>query len=257
MKTKTLHQQFYLAAIAVMLSCAFNNASAQGAYVTAGLGYGLPSPTTVIGTTTSTTSAENILGSYGKGINFGVGVGYMFTENIGAEIGFSYLSGAEYEYTILDSAFLQTGHTSGKIMRLMPALKVTAGKDNFLYAKFGLVLGFGGEIKSDLAGSFGGFTISQNATSEGGSSMGWVAALGADFPINDMISIYAELNSISQTWAPDKSTNIVTLGSLTTTVNTTYDDQVSATSTNASLKEYLPFSSFGINAGVKIAFGGQ
>lgn len=239
-----------------ILSAVFTNASAQNGYATFGLGYGFASPTSILGTTSNNSSTENIYGSYGKGMNYSAALGYMFTEHVGAELGFSYLSGAEYELTTYDSLGLLTGHAYGNMLRVIPAMKVSAGKNNPLYAKFGVIFGVGPELKGDLTGSINGISFTEKAKADGGSSTGWMAALGADFKAGENFSVYVELNSISQTYAPEKSTITLTALGQSFTETVTYSDRVGSNSGSTALKTYEPFSSIGINAGVKIDFGG-
>ena len=84
-----------------------------------------------------------------------------------------------------------------------------------------------------------------------------------------MISIFLELNSISQTWAPEKdewsATETSGVLSQSESGTQTFVDKLSGTQSsstifgvdNQALKEYQPFSSWGIHIGAKLAFGGK
>ena len=239
-------------------------ANAQGAYVNVDVGYNLSAGSAVLGTNETTSNEEIVKGSFGKGISFGLGVGYMFNENVGAEIGFSYLSGSKFEFTDNDGTTSSTTEAKGKMMRITPALKVTAGESIKPYAKFGVVIGMAPKIEAEETGStgFGGSFTSTDELS-GGMAIGLMGAAGVDFKLSDMISIFVELNSISQSWAPDKDkwTHTESVGGLSDSQSGTinYEDNISASNTdpNVGLKMNQPFSSFGIHAGVKLSFGGK
>ncbi len=249
---------------------AFSIANAQGVYVNLGLGYNLNAAKQVIGTNQTignTPTVENVNGSYGKGFGFGLGLGYLFTENVGAELGFSMLFGSKYKTTYSDDqGSTGNGEAKGKIIRITPALKVTGGEKMKPYAKFGLVLGLGakGEMTYNETGV--GYTLKVTEKYSGGMSMGWMGAFGVDYELSDMLGIFLELNSINQTWAPEKNAWSITQTSgnfsESESGNQTYEDKLSGTQSesaifgvdNQELKEYHPFSSFGIHIGAKLAF---
>ena len=80
---------------------------AQGLYINAGAGYGFPAAPYQMAenyssnsNTTGNTSDYEIVkgsGSFGKGLQAGAIIGYMFNPNVGAELGISYLFGGKIE----------------------------------------------------------------------------------------------------------------------------------------------------------------
>ncbi len=250
--------------------------NAQGVYVNLGLGYNLNAAKQVVGnngtrnTIANSSTMENVTGSYGKGFGFGLGLGYLFTENVGAEAAFSMVFGSKYKTTYSDDqGSTGNGEVKGRIMRITPALKVTGGEKLKPYAKFGLVIGMGakGEVTYNETGV--GYTLKVTEKYSGGTSIGWMGAFGVDFELSDMLGIFLELNSFNQTWAPEKNEWSIsqTSGNFSESESgtQTFVDKLSGTQSqstifgidNQELKDYNPFSSFGIHVGAKLAFGGS
>jgi opacity protein-like surface antigen len=247
-------------AIALFAAAVFANG--QGLYVNVGAGYNLSAGSQVLGYNTTDSDFEIVKGSFGKGVSFGLGLGYMFGEHVGAELAFSYLSGAKFEFTDDDGTFSGTTEAKGKMMRLTPALKITAGESFKPYAKFGLVVGIAPKIdvEGEETGPFGSSSTSEDKLS-GGMSLGFMGAAGVDIKVSEMLSVFIELNSINQSWAPEKNewSYTQTAAGITDEESgtVTFDDTDSGTDEDTGLKNYFTFSSFGIHAGVKLSFGGK
>src|SRR3954466_9889999 len=88
---------------------------AQYGYAGINIGYGMGIPTNYMGTSTESNIAGTTYtlekGTYGQGLNFGISGGFMFNENIGAELGVSYLMGSKKElktssYSMDDTSFV-------------------------------------------------------------------------------------------------------------------------------------------------------
>jgi hypothetical protein len=239
---------------AILFACKVNS---QNLYLNVGIGYAFPAASEVIGVNSSSASDENVYGSYGKGFNFGAGIGYMFNEHIGAELGFSYLLGSTYD--VKDHAVLFSW--KGKMFRIMPALKITGGESLKPYAKFGFVFGLDAEVKAEISGMVGNNTVvSGTETFSGGSSTGLLGALGIDFKGGGNLSFFAELAAIVQSWKPDKFESIVTSSngnvSITDVNSRILVDNHPSGASGQMLVVVQPFSSIGINAGIRLAFGG-
>ncbi|HKR03682.1 MAG TPA: outer membrane beta-barrel protein [Bacteroidia bacterium] len=262
--------------VTILFCQATNNpAIAQGAYVTAGMGYNLAAGSMVIGYNTTENgftgiSQTAVSGSLGKGISFGAGFGYMFSKNVGAELGFSYLSGSTYKFTYTHiedfsgESFTSTSKIKGKMIRLTPAIKITAGEKLRPYVKFGVVIGI--LPKAEEEGSSTDLIFGLNSTDKysGGTSIGWMGALGLDFNLSSMFSIFLEVSTINQSWSPGKDEYtrpdidysngypIPVVKSGTTTYVETDTGKPDEQS-----KGYIPFSSLGVHTGIKISFGGE
>ena len=242
---------FLLSAFAVTL------ASGQNLYLNLGAGYAFPSASQVIDVSHTSTNNENVYGSFGKGVNIKGGIGLMFSDHLGAELGFSYLIGSSY--VVVDDAVLYT--YKGKMFRIMPGLKFTFGDDVKPYAKFGVVFGLGGEVEAEVNGIAGNNVITGTEKLSGGSSAGWFGAFGIDFRAGDNLSVFVELEGISQSWTPEKYDESITLVNgnvaVTQVESRILVDNLPDGASGQSLAPVEPFSSIGINAGIKLSFGSK
>ena len=283
MKTKKL-----IAAVALCGPLLLSNLQAQGLYLGLGVGYGFPAGKQADVEQTSTTSGSVTTNEYttknlslGKGINAGLYVGYMFNKNLGAELGISYLIGGKT--TINDKS---TGNNSsstdeyiykGNMIRFTPALKMIIGENKLRpYMRIGMIVGIAGKLTDEYnyTNTTPGSTSSGQVITEytGGISLGFHGGLGINYALSDKLSLFGELAGNYQNWAPKKS-EITTytqdgadqLPSMTTyQKETEFLDSFTTTSNSPSnngvpdqqTKFYLPFSSFGINIGIVLNFGG-
>src|SRR6185436_7111599 len=273
MKKNTILKVIAASVAILFYQATTNRAIAQGAYVTAGMGYNLAAGSILLGfnnTDNGVTSSETtVSGSLGKGISFGAGFGYMFTKNVGAELGFSYLSGSTYTFTSTETEPFSNGSLTsvskikGKLMRIAPAIKITAGEKLKPYAKFGVVIGLMPKADEDRTTSGMGISLNSTDRYSGGTSIGWTGALGMDLNLSSMFSIFLELNTITQSWSPGKDEYTrpeydYSLGypiQITKTGTITYV-KTDTGKPDEETKGYVPFSSFGVHAGIKISFGG-
>jgi hypothetical protein len=283
-----------IAITAIFLFLVSTNSQGQNFYITIGIGYGLNAASQSIdsiysGTnsgTTSSSSSQNVKGSYGAGLNFGGAVGYMFSEHFGAEIGVSYLSGASItSSTNTNLVSVQTdavnNNTKGTMLRIIPALKICGESHKITpYARIGLVLGVSPTITTTITDittttnyPYPTITDTLNQTNKfsGGVSIGFSVAVGADIKLSKTISIYGEVGMIAQTWAPTQSAyttwTINGVDQLSTmATNLKQFNYVSSYTTTSSvppntalpgqlLQQYSPFSSWGFNVGLHFNFG--
>lgn len=265
-----------------MMTIGVQHLSAQGTYVNIGLGYGMNSASASRGynqTTTSSISSTNteVHGSYGKGFNFGATFGYMFSKNVGAELGINYLIGRPTKITYTDNinspADLQTDEFKVNMLRIIPSVVIAVGEGKMQpYAKIGLALGVMGKGTNNNTGKYGTNTSENTWEYNGGTAIGFASALGLKIGGGNM-AFFGEIAMINQSWAPakkiqTKSTNNGVDQLAYMTINQKETDYVeSYTYTNPNVsppdqnspqqssKLYLPMSSFGINVGLRIAFG--
>lgn len=265
----------------------------KGLYLNVGGGYGIgiaansnaASYDHIESSGSNTQKISNGSGSFGKGVQFGATVGFMFSENIGAELNVGYLVGTKSTQTINQDNYLMPpfmvsssyeNKMSGNMFRLTPALKFSVGKDKLKpYMRIGLVIGMAGKIKNEITRSrpsFNGVQIvtEQESSMTGGVSIGLSAGLGANYKLNDKLGIFAEIAFISQSWAPNKSlltkyteNGVDQLSSMTTNQKETiylnsYTEVFGPSNPNVpaqALKTAMPFSSIGLNIGVQLSFG--
>src|SRR5205085_1663029 len=105
-----------------------------------------------------------------------------------------------------------------------------------------------------------GDVISGTQTFSGGSSTGLLGAFGLDFKGGGNLSFFAEVAAIVQSWKPDKLESMITTSSGNVSV-TEVDSQILVDSRPSGATGQMraimhPFSSVGINAGIRLGFGG-
>ncbi len=252
-----------------------SGAMAQGAYVDINLGFAAGCGSqNMAGFYNSTESAnslnlEQVNLSFGKGLNFGAAIGYMFNQHVGAELGLSYLIGGKTTAKEIDFPQGSSETTmSAKMMRINPSMVINAAFDGLSpYAKFGLVIG-SGTITSETTGNDGTDTYTENWEYNGGLAMGMSAAFGATYKLSDNMSFFGELNMINMSYAPTKGS--MTEAKLNGTDflalidvedkeiefedSVTYTGNESSSSPSKELKMLMPFGSVGVNVGIKLAF---
>jgi len=217
-----------------------------------------------------------INGSFGKGLNYGGDIGYLFTPNYGFEVGVNELSGGTYTYSQTGpnspSTINQSNH--GTMFRIIPTFKVTSsdgiiqpfgkvipqngGNKMDIYFKFGIIVGLINNVHSSQTLTYsdaaGPKVVSSDITYFGGNSMGYTFRIGLAFKQSDKIFFFVEGVLNSQFYIPTngKRTSYVVNGS----------DQFSALpdnekQTTSAPGENYPFSSLGVNAGIQIRMENQ
>jgi len=226
---------------------------------------------------------ENVTTSLGKGLNFGLNLGYMFNGNIGIDLQCSYLLGDENagesksNYTFFSTNYYDYEKISVKnqIIRINPSLIIASGFDKLdPYAKFGVILGFGSITLNYLYEEYENNQLQDKEVvkwkMDGGMAFGISSALGLMYHISDLISVYGELNLVGMSYAPKKG--VMTeytingtdqLPGLTTDdkeidfvddITYDYDNPPSTAEPSKELKFYFPYSSIGLNIGVRFSF---
>ena len=226
---------------------------------------------------------ENVKTSLGKGLNFGLNIGYMFNGNIGIDLQCSYLLGDEttgeykYNYTYFNNNYYDFGKISLKsqMFRVNPSIIIASGFDKLdPYAKFGVILGFGSITLNYLYEEYENNQLQDKEVvkwkMDGGMAFGISSALGLMYHISDLISVYGELDLVSMSYAPTKGvmTEYTVNGAdklpdLTTDakeiefldeITYDYDNPPSTAEPSKELKFYFPYSSIGLNIGVRFSF---
>jgi hypothetical protein len=223
-------------------------AQAQGISASVNIGYALGAGKQVVGQNFTPTSGTNINGSFGQGINLGVGLVFMFSENLGADVGFSTDNSSSVQE--------QTYVSRATMFRIMPGIKVVTevGKNLSAYGRFGLVLGVDPKLYDEVTDTNPNATEIKEFEAYGGATGGWYGAFGIGITLTERLKMNTELTLINQTWAPEKYENISNSdgGPLRPTI--TYSDNFYNTNPDTELKNYLPFGSFGLNVGLELGF---
>ncbi len=219
--------------------------------------------------------------SLGQGFNLGVSLGYMFTENIGVEVGFVGFFGdclpdtdqqseicQEEDDTIICSCYHNIrsdyyyvhlfGYTTSFILE-------TEFKGVDIYAKFGLIA-VHGVIKHHIESPF--FNKHSEWKYTGGLSLGIDGSLGGNvILLPEKFFVFGELNTVNVSYAPSKGElikhNIDGKNRLPDMTrhekeiefvdHYSYDEENSPLDSKPrkELKKYYPFSTFGLKLGFR------
>lgn len=217
----------------------------------------------------------------GKGLNFGVAFGYMFNDNIGAELGLGYFMGGKssfsQEYKDEVDATLNstlTGEIYANQMRINPSLVVSTDFHDFVpYAKFGVVVGFGTKVTEKYNYEENGYNTNQTFESKGGIAFGVNATLGFLYQLNKKTGIFLELTSTAMSYAPkernlteytvngnNELNDLIYLQTSKTEYVKEMDQVITMDSMDDPTQSTLayqikyPMSSFGLNLGVRFSF---
>ncbi len=199
---------FKTAGMVVVMSLFATVLFAQKTYVTVNAQYGFstgnPLNSISITQTGTTKTTEINHGSLGNGLSAGGAFGYMFTNNIGAELGISYFSGGKYEASYSAPNYTDSETYSSKMLQINPSLIISAGlKKINPYAKFGLVMG-SGSIMYVGNGNDNGDIIVTKIKYNGGLAWGLNAGVGVLYSLNDKMSLFGQVNMTDMTYAPTK-----------------------------------------------------
>ncbi|MCX6137358.1 MAG: hypothetical protein NTV54_07695 [Ignavibacteriales bacterium] len=269
-------------ALLVLCMCVLMQRAAfsQGAYFKAGGSYrlGLPSMlidenyTSTSSSTGSTSKTEGVYGSFGNGLGFDGAIGYK-GENLGIEVGVSYLLKSSIEATSKYNSASSVSNTTytyeGTMLAISPCF-VFATSVGF-YGRAGAVLGFPKFASKRHGESPGSLPVITDAKTEysGNMALGFTGAVGVAVG-NGAVKLYIEADVVSLTWAPASSeiTEYTADGKDQLPAMKVYDKKTNYEETitynssavvnrdveRVSLKNYMPFSSLGLKAGIMIGF---
>ena len=214
---------------------------------------------------------DDILLSLGKGANFGVNLGYMFTPHVGAELAVDYFMGSK---TNAETRWANNPNrsrnqeVSAKSIQLKPTV-VIRGKQAQItpYAKIGAVIGLGNKISYTFNEMYDNDNYNYEWELKEGVSAGFTGSLGADFAINNQVSIFGEITGIAMAYAPKKASMISLTENGVSYLHEldidekeiTFEDEYVADNNNPNQptktsRLSTPFSSIGLNVGVKFRF---
>jgi len=226
----------------------------------------------------------NVPFSLGKGVNFGLSVGFMFNDYFGVDLGGSYLMGGKSESVSLsnDTRIDGSGNTLirkskgvasiySKMWRIIPSLVLTPNFEKWNpFMRIGAVIGFGSfymDYESDFDDYLGvANTFSTKSEFNKGVAIGVNATMGVNYVLNQKVSLFGEVSYIGLSFAPSKwkqteykrngidelpqqnrsQTEVDYVDSYVYDRNNVNPDEP-----QKQLKESFPFSSIGFNIGVK------
>lgn len=261
--------------------------------ISASGGYAIGSAGMKTGETISTTQTENAYGSYGEGFNGQIRGTYFFNETFGADLSLGYLHGSDQTISEVNVPGTEIDAVA-RARAFGAAISLVYKFNNNIYGRLGALVKLGGKTEAVVSqkqtlsdGEAAAFGLDPGAYSQtnyvedfhGQFPLGFVAAIGYEYPINDNFSVFAEAEyyGISlkrkDSELQEFNTNIVaadgtvafegfySLDNLPEGRNkkTTYVDELSHTNTDDSkeLAVKVPYSSFGINFGITYKFKGS
>lgn len=250
-----------------------STAMAQGPYVSFNVGYGLATPSEVLGIESEPARQSNIYGTLGGGLNLGLTPGYMFSEHFGVELGLNYFMGSEVEVakSTNSAGKVYSRKASSNQFRVLPSLVVSTGGEKMsLYAKAGLVVPVAGSTitKVDDSGVTAPVAITREVKIKGQYTVGFSGAIGGTYNLSDKLSLFAELTGVNlrikaKSSEVTKATNAGqdVLGVMTTSQKQTeFEDELNTGVTpdpNSPSKALASKNNFGavsINIGIKYNF---
>lgn len=216
-------------ASSVLMILVAGTSFAQGIYLRAGGGYGLPIAGSTFGEKTAysqvydgtnnvyKSSTKLVTGSYGAGINFNFAIGYKFNENFIFELSSQLLMSNKINtfnndvYKSTDPVNTYTYYdnfrsaSSATAFLLNPSFIFSAGFGKAApYGRFGIVVG-SPKISGNSLSYYNGDGVDSTQKSwefTKGMSLGFQGAIGMNWKLSDMLDFYTELNFVSMTYYP-------------------------------------------------------
>lgn len=211
---------------------------------------------------------EVLQASYGKGLSYGVGVGFMFSSYLGVELGISYLRGENIQ-SVSYSSSKGTYHQNNSkafMWNFCPALKISAGRTGINpYTRLGVIIGTPTIETAIINNNVGTVTIYGDKI-DGGAAIGFQGTVGVEYPINGLIAVFWELNYSNVKYKPTQRTvteynlnnaDILTSKYPESTTELVKEADISEIypSGNKHLTQPLPFGNLGMHVGLAIHFG--
>ncbi len=174
-------------------------------------GYGIPKGTMNInGFSNSTVVDANtytdkqIYLSLGKGFNFGLTGGHMCNKNFGGQLDVNFLAGGKTTAKDSSPSGTEKYTLQANMLRIIPAAIVKAGFTGLdPYARFGAVISMG-RVKYTGEQNYSSYVTEDIWNYKSGVALGFMGALGAEYPISDKLDVFGEINTINQTYSPKK-----------------------------------------------------
>jgi outer membrane protein W len=189
--------------------------------------------------------------SYGSGANVDLGFNYMIGDHLGAGLDLNYLAGTTYTHSE-SVGNLTIDHTSAAMMvGVTPMLILSANHSPINpYGHFGVTIGSASFTDKKTETGNNAKSGTDIDTYSGGAAVGIYGAFGVSFALSDMFKLNVELFDRSMTYSPDKLENTQAYdGNQKATTITFVDKKDNTTANDTRLREYFPFSSFGLKVG--------
>ncbi len=224
--------------------------------------------------------------SLGKGLSVDLAAGFMFSNNLGIEMGISYLLGqvggknVETDIYRYDPAFGDSYTTKweseayGSMLRITPGLRISTKISSIEpYAVFGAVIGIGKFNQDIYDEDYTGTDIEVEEYKYeygGGVALGYQAKVGVDMHLADPLSLFAEFRLINMSYSPTKGELVEytvegedQLIDMDTNekefvyvdpYNYDSEDDVNENEPRERSKFAVPMGSMGVNIGIRLSF---
>ncbi|MFO7790000.1 MAG: hypothetical protein R6V32_05455, partial [Bacteroidales bacterium] len=193
----------------LLISIFFTMGYSQGLYVKLGGGYAIGMNQQSMPFNETITEDENGITyhqfwySLGKGITPELEIAYKFSENLGIAVNASYLYGTKNtafnDYSGEENDYYY--HYYSEMILISPSVLFEPLNGDFSpYTKLGGVFGSGKFYQKSKMGdseSLREFT--------GSYALGVNTALGMNYKLSSLLSVYAEINAMIMSWAPEKA----------------------------------------------------
>jgi hypothetical protein len=210
----------------------------------------------------------------GRGFNVNVGASYMFTKNIGVDLGVRDFCGSPIRQSI-NNYYGETGNQTssrtykGMILGIVPGIVLDLGMEKIdPYARFGMIIGAYPLVTLRETEVRNGDTYDYTGKYLGNVPLGFEAAIGVRYNLSNHFSLFSEFDCNGINYTPKKykltkySVNGVDeLSTLTTKQKNidfvkTYDamQTIPDDSPDKQLKLSFPFSNFELNVGARWRF---
>jgi hypothetical protein len=267
-------KKIYVFMLALLLSG--SSIAQEKIYISVGAGFGF-------GTASTYDLAPSVNKAYpvalGKAAAVNLHAGYFLNSFMAVDLGFSYKIGMntkiepEFDIDAVNaSKYSPTMKYKGNMFQIVPGIVFSPELDGKIrpYMRAGVIIGVMNSITTNIdntdgTGDPGDEKLEFILKYSGGIAVGGSLAVGADFALNDLLSLYAEIYYDALSYAPKKGEvkkyaidGEDKLGDLTTYqkevefVKDITNFEPSNDSPDQELKNSYPFNSLGLSIGVKI-----
>jgi hypothetical protein len=155
--------------------------------------------TTVTGNETSSTTTEAIKARLGTGLPFEIAAGYMFNDNLGVQLGIDYFQGLNTKIINSVDGIEVKEFVSAVHLSIVPSVKAQfkAG-DMTPYVVLGIDVGVVNDFKTREEDA----TLKRNTRDYGGISLGVKSALGVEYPLSKVLSVFAQIEATQFSFSP-------------------------------------------------------
>jgi outer membrane protein W len=214
------------------------------------IGYGFPAAP---GYFENYTGTERTLIPYslGAGANVDLGFNYMIGDHLGVGFDLNYIAGTPYSVTYVAGNLTTNTTFVGSLMAVTPMLILSANTGAINpYGHFGITIGSGSfTAKTTETGKNAGAGTYID-TYSGGAAVGIYGAFGVQFALSDMFKLNVELFNRTMSYSPDKLENTQAFdGEQKAPTITFVDKKDNTTANDTELRNYWPYSSFGLKVG--------